>query len=650
MDAQQFLEEFKHIANAPAGIGKLRELVIQLAISGRLVERTKSEASASQAIEAAVALRREYERELDLRTTRMNPPLDSRPFPIPDHWHWVRLEQLCLHIQRGKGPKYVEKSSTHVISQKCIQWAGFDMSPARFVADDSLASYGKERFLCEGDLLWNSTGTGTVGRVAIYHADAGIKAVADSHVTVLRLANCAPRYLWCVIASPWVQSRIEPSHPDSLVSGTTQQVELNTSTARALPIPLPPLEEQSRIVAKVDELMALCDQLEAQQQERFKLQSALRHSTLQAVASSQTPRELQAAWARLADNFGRLFHASEDVTYLRHLILDLAANGFVSQPQADDSDPLSILGQASLQQRMEFSARELRQINALPELTYENGRCRIPLGRIVKLVSGQHLSPEEYNTHQEGIPYITGPAEFKNRKPSPAKWTTERKAIARFGDVLITVKGSGVGKTALCDLEELAISRQLMAIRALADLDRRYLSICIDYAERSFQEQKFGIAIPGIGRDEVLALSVLLPSIEEQGRIVCRVDELMRLCDSLESQLRSAQKTAERLVITAISSLTGIAVEQEEESMKAPQTELIAPLRLGKTPDIKAQAPLATILARHRGEMSAKDLWQRFGGDIDAFYAQLKTEVTHGWIVEPAPAEMREKPADTVSA
>lgn len=84
--------------------------------------------------------------------------------------------------------------------------------------------------------------------------------------------------------------------------------------------------------------------------------------------------------------------------------------------------------------------------------------------------------------------------------------------------------------------------------------------------------------------------------------------------------------------------------------MKAPRTELIALLRLGTAPDIKAQAPLATILARHNGEMSAKDLWQRFGGEIDTFYAQLKTEVAHGWILEPTGAEMREKQAEAVSA
>ena len=84
--------------------------------------------------------------------------------------------------------------------------------------------------------------------------------------------------------------------------------------------------------------------------------------------------------------------------------------------------------------------------------------------------------------------------------------------------------------------------------------------------------------------------------------------------------------------------------------MKAPQTELIAPLRLGTAPDLKAQAPLATLLARHNGEMSAKDLWQRFGSEIDDFYAQLKVEVVNGWILEPSVAEMREKQSDAGSA
>ncbi len=663
MEAQQFLAEFGHIANAPAGVGKLRELVIQLAISGRLVERIESEAAASQAIEAAVALRRAYESELDLRATRMHPPLDSRPFPIPDHWQWVRLEQLCLYIQRGKGPKYVEMSSAHVISQKCIQWAGFDMSPARFVADDSLVSYGKERFLCEGDLLWNSTGTGTVGRVAIYHADAGIKAVADSHVTVLRLANCISRYLWCVIASPWVQSRMEPSHPDSLVSGSTQQVELNTSTARALPIPLPPLEEQSRIVAKVDELMALCDKLEAQQQARRRSQSTLRHSILQTVASSQSPHELQTTWARLAENLGKLIYVPEDVSEFKALILDLAIQGLLTDRQLDDEPPEKLIGRSLEVKCARLASGEMKKkkpsatdivdieinipshwerasLDGLFQFIDYRGKTPVKTSSGVVLVTAKNVRP--------GI-ITTEPVEYLSESSYQA-WMT--RGFPRAGDLLITTEAP-LGNVARIEGQpSFALAQRVIDLQPFADLNTK----CAMYFMMSplfqslLEENSTGMTAKGIKAGKLKQLLLPVPPKEEQQRIVQRVEQLMKICSVLSSQLETARKQSARLAAASVSVLTGIAFQQEEDPMKAPQTELIAPLRLGTTPDIKVQAPLATILARHNGEMGAKDLWQRFGGEVDAFYAQLKTEIAHGWILEPAPAEMREKPADTVNA
>ena len=119
----------------------------------------------------------------------------------------------------------------------------------------------------------------------------------------------------------------------------------------------------------------------------------------------------------------------------------------------------------------------------------------------------------------------------------------------------------------------------------------------------------------------------------------------MLICDRLEKEVRDANKAAERLAIASVAELTGIAIEQQKEAaVKAPQTELIAPLRLGMLPDVKDQAPLATLLARNHSGMSARDLWQRFGGEIDAFYAQLKTEVAHGWIEDPSYALDRNEP------
>ncbi|EHA17205.1 restriction modification system DNA specificity domain protein, partial [Halomonas sp. HAL1] len=139
--------------------------------------------------------------------------------------------------------------------------------------------------------------------------------------------------------------------------------------------------------------------------------------------------------------------------------------------------------------------------------------------------------------------------------------------------------------------------------------------------------------------------SVLIPvpPKEEIERILRRMSEINYLCGRTVESRSKSLGIGKLLVEATVSTLTGIAIEQEEEPMKAPKTELVSLVRLGTPPDVKAQAPLATILVRHNGEMSAKDLWQRFGGEIDAFYAQLKTEVAHGWLMEPTPAEMLEK-------
>jgi type I restriction enzyme S subunit len=666
MDARQFLAEFGHIANAPGGIGKLRELVIQLAISGRLVERIESEATASQEIEAAAELRRAYEEELDLRATRMHPPLHSKPFSVPDHWLWTRLEQICLYIQRGKGPKYVDRSSTHVISQKSVQWSGFDLSSARFVADDSLGSYGKERFLCAGDLLWNSTGTGTAGRVAIYQPDESITAVADSHVTVVRLASCSPRYLWCVIASPWVQSRIEPSHPDSLVSGTTQQVELNTSTARALPIPLPPIQEQSRIVAKVDELMALCDKLEAQQQARRKLQNNLRQSTLQAVARATSPHELQTTWTRLADNFGRLFHAPEDVADLRQLAMELAVRGFLTEQRVNDEPAPELLSRIALEHKEMVLNGEMKRQKPLPEIDLADAPFDLPRGWAWARFPEIGLFGRGKSKHRpRNDPKLFTPGIY------PLVQTGE---VARANSVINEYHSKysdiGLAQSKLWPKGTLCITIAAnIADAAVLGFDACFPDSVVGFipASEIRDEVEYFLLFMKTARERLLAFapstaqkninleilqSVLIP-IPPKGeikRILSRVNEINALCDQLVGTRVKAKDFGKLLAGASIASITGITFEQEEEPMKAPQTELIASLRLGVAPDIKAQALLATILARHNGEMSAKDLWQRFGGEIDAFYAQLKTEVAHGWILEPAVAEMREKQADLVSA
>jgi type I restriction enzyme S subunit len=228
-----------------------------------------------------------------------------------------------------------------------------------------------------------------------------------------------------------------------------------------------------------------------------------------------------------------------------------------------------------------------------------------------------------------------------------------RRMPPQSGDIFFT-REAPMGEAAIVpEGERVCLGQRSMLIRLFPELfSNRFLLYVIQ--SPSFQarmtEAAIGMTVKHLRVGGVEDLVIPAPPKAEQNQIVAIVDELFRTCDHYAAQLSRKQRIATNLAASAVASLTGIAIEQEEEPMKAPQTELIAQLRLGTVPSIKDQAPLAAILARHHGEMSAKDLWQRFPSEIDAFYAQLKTEVAHGWILEPAPAEMREKPADAVSA
>ena len=256
---------------------QLKKSILQEAIQGKLVPQIAEEGTAQELLEQIKAEKQKLVKEGKLKKSALASSVIFRgddnkywekteddavcideeiPFEIPSNWAWVRLDDICSFIHRGKSPKYSPIKKYPVVAQKCNQWDGFSIEKAKFIEPQSISSYNEEYFLQDRDLMWNSTGLGTLGRMAIYYMilNPYELAVADSHVTVIRpyKTHIVSEYLYYYFASNTVQSVIEDKS-----DGSTKQKELATKTVKAYLVPIPPFAEQQRIVQKIKSVTSI---------------------------------------------------------------------------------------------------------------------------------------------------------------------------------------------------------------------------------------------------------------------------------------------------------------------------------------------------------------------------------------------------------
>ncbi|OCB01598.1 type I restriction endonuclease subunit R [Acidithiobacillus ferrivorans] len=660
MDAQQFLAEFGHIANAPNGIAQLRELVLCLAMQGKLVHQDSGESTADELLLKVEQDRGRLISSGAIKSPKPWPEIDSSDInhALPSNWAWVRFGEIAMH-NSGKTLDSARNSGLprDYITTSNLYWGRFELGNVKkmLIREEELdkcTARKNDLLICEG---------GEAGRAAVWVADTEV--CFQNHVHRARFYGGI---------NPFFAYRFfEKLNCTREMNAHRKGIGISNMSSKALamiPFPLPPVEEQSRIVAKVDELMALCDTLEAQQQTRRKLQNNLRQSTLQAVASATSPHELQTSWARLTDNFGRLFHALEDVNEFVAELKNMAVHGLLSLPSTSLSPVDGVVADCdSLRDQYITSGLMRRQILisvADSDVVYPEHWAIAPFDKVAVVIGGvtkgRDLRGRDVVTcHYLAVANVQrGFFKLTDLKTIQIGKEELNKYLVNEGDLLITEGGDWdkVGRTAIWrgGVDNCLHQNHVFKARVPSS------SLLNEWVELVFNS--------GIGRDyfagaskqttnlasinmtQLRGFPMPIPPLDEQRAVLAKLDALTEQAGNWREKLERKHRLASLLADATVATFTGIDIEQEEEPMKAPQTELIAPLRLGAAPDIKAQAPLATILTRHNGEMCAKDLWQRFGGEIDAFYAQLKTEVAHGWVQEPAVAEMREKQTDAVSA
>ena len=449
---------------------------------------------------------------------------DEVPFEIPDSWEWVRLIDVCEYIRRGKSPKYSPIKKYPVVAQKCNQWSGFSIEKAQFIEPNSLSSYGPERLLQDNDLMWNSTGLGTLGRMAIYKTAANPYklAVADSHVTVIRPLKqfVLPEYLYYYFANPSVQSVIEDQ-----ADGTTKQKELATATIKAYLTPIPPLDEQRRILTKLSEVLPVVKSYGAVYDETVAMQEAfperLKKSILQeAVQGKLVPQDSSDEPAEAL------------LERVRAEKQRLVKEGKIKK---DKHESVIFRRDNSHYEKLDGVERCIDD-----ELPFEipESWAWVRLGNIGDWGSGATPSRTHPEYYDGSIPWLkTGDLtdSYITDIPEGISQLALEKTSVRLnesGSVLMAMYGATIGKLGILTYSA-TTNQACCACKPVYGVETLFLFYFLMSQRTAFIKRGEGGAQPNISKEKIVTTLMPLPPLAEQHRIVQRIEELLPLVKGL---------------------------------------------------------------------------------------------------------------------
>jgi type I restriction enzyme S subunit len=508
VNLETFFERFDLFADAANAVQRMRELILFLAVQGKLTEQSDREDIESQ-IEC---LRRQAKRN----GTSLHEFSGDVPFQVPGNWKWSLLgETMDMVNGRAFKPSEWTNTGTPIIR---IQNLNKDSAAFNFYQGE----VDKKVHVNPGDLLISWSGTpGTSFGAFIW--DRGF-AYLNQHIFRCELVEGVYDIAFLRLA---INSRL-----DEMIAQAQGGVGLRHITKGKLEqiqLPLPPLAEQKRIVAKVDELMALCDALEAQQKEREAKRSALAKAALAAFAEAPSPTNLEL-----------LFHPSYaiDPADLRKSILTLAVQGKLVEQEGGDENGGEIPGWGSSRygEITEFITSGSR---GWKDFYSDSGSI---------FVRTQNINTDRLVLDDVAYVKLLAKTEGMRTQIHP-------------GDILITITGANVTKAALVDqdLPEAYVSQHIALTRPIDSRMSPWLHLCFlspGSARGQLERLAYGDK-PGLNLTNIRDLDIPLPPLAEQKRIVAKVDELMKLVDRLEAQEKDAREKGAQLLEAMVAELAG---------------------------------------------------------------------------------------------
>ena len=546
------------------GVQKLRELILDLAISGSLV-KTHSTVQFEQEF---FSLNKSNSKKID--TSVIKEKLNDTIFKIPSSWAWETLGNLFYFENGDRGKNYPNKDCLVEIGIPFVN-AGhlkndsIDIHEMTFITQDKFDTLNSGKFK-EGDILYCLRGS--LGKYAVVQKDLK-GAIASSLVILRAYENSFIDYISLFLQSNFAKKQIK------IYDNGTAQPNLSSADLRKFLVPMPSKEERSQIVEKVDELMQLCDQLEQQQTLSSDAHATLVDTLLKALTESSDADDFQGNWQRIVANFDVLFTTEHSIEQLKQTVLQLAVMGKLVKQDPSDEPASELLKKIADEKAKLIQDGKIKKSKPLPEIAEDEKPFELPSGwawvrleNISELITkGSSPKWQGVNYVEEGLLFITSENVgsysliLENMKYVEEKFNEiEPRSILEENDFLMNIVGGSIGRTAIYDLKKVAnINQAVCLIRLFLEyLDKLFLlhffnsEICKNY----MFDKQVDNARPNLSMGNISKFLIPIPPIKEQKLIIEKVNEIFSMIEQLQVLQSKLQKTklhlADALVANAV--------------------------------------------------------------------------------------------------
>ena len=487
---------------------QLKASILQYAVEGKLVKQDPNDEPASELIRKIEDEKKELVKEGKIKKNKKLFAItdEEKQFDIPSNWEWVKLGNIVDYVQRGKSPKYDKESNRYpIISQKCVQWDGVHLEFAKHLKEDFWEGLPSYRFVTKGDLLLNSTGTGTVGRI-IKVTKSFDKIPVDSHVTIIRLnKNVCNSYILYFLMSPIIQNNL-----DDYLTGTTKQKEFGLASIQNIVISIPPLEEQKRIVAKIEKLIPLVDE-----------------------------------YAESYNRLQKIDNEFEDK--LKQSVLQYAMEGKLVKQNPSDESASELIKKIENEKAELIKEGKIKKSKKLPAITDDEKPFGIPdswewvrLGNIGDWGAGATPSRQHPEYYGGDILWLKtgdlndGVIQDTSEKITEAGVANSSVKVNQPGNILIAMYGATIGKLGIVG-KTLVTNQACCGCTPFTGIYNLYLFYYLLSARSRLIELGSGGAQPNISKTKIENFTFPLPPLEEQKRIVTKIERFMDSISNLSN-------------------------------------------------------------------------------------------------------------------